>query len=127
MKKKKNRQALLGNTQESIMQEYLKIPVTPRQTLHFTLVCSNANTPKVQPAKRALAEVLISKGFSEKDLVKCKHKMNPKQSFVEQVESFLNGFQNKLKAAGDFVELVYSRGWLDDTSVNEWFTKVSDG
>ena len=127
MKKNKNRQALLGNTQETIIQKSLEIPVTPRQTLHFTLVCSNANTPKVRPAKRALAEVLISKGFSEKDLVGCKHKMNPRQSFVEQVESFISSFQNKLKAASDFVELVYSRGWLDDASVNDWFKKVSDG
>ncbi len=121
------RNSRLSAARASIIQKSLEIPVTPRQTLQFTLVCSNANTPKIRPAKRALAEVLISKGFSENDLVGCKHKMSSRQSFAEQVESFLNGFQNKVKAAGDFVELVYSRGWLDDTSVNEWFKKVSDG
>ena len=115
----------LNAVRRSIAQEFLGMVVTPRQALQFTLFCDNESTPKIGPAKRALAEELISRGFGEKDLAECSEVPASGQRFADDVECFLNGLQNDMEKARWFVDLAYSQGWIDDAAVHAWFMRLS--
>ena len=119
----KNR--VMSDVRATIMQESMKIPVTPRQTLQFVLVCDNAITPKIRLAKKMLIEVIVSRGFSERDLAECAGHIRARQSLDDQIKRYLNRFRCNTQKAGAFVELAYSRGWVDDASVLGWFEAVS--
>ena len=120
----KNR--VMSDVRATIMQESMEIPVTPRQTMQFVLVCDNAITPKIRLAQRLLIEVIVSRGFSEKDLAECAGHIRARQSLNDQIERYLNRFRCKIQKAGTFVDLAYSRGWVDDAAVLGWFEKVSN-
>ena len=119
----KNR--VMSDVRATIMQESMEIPVTPRQTLQFVLVCDNAITPKIRLAKKMLIEVIVSRGFSERDLAECAGHIRARQSLDDQIKRYLNRFRCNTQKAGAFVELAYSRGWVDDASVLGWFEAVS--
>ncbi len=114
----------LNDARKSIAQEFLGMVITPRQALQFTLFCDNGSTPKIEPAKRALAEELISRGFGKKDLAECSGVPVSGQRFADDVECFLTGLQNDMEKAKWFADLAYSHGWIDDASVNAWFMRV---
>lgn len=104
-----------------------QIMMTMRGVLLFTLLACNTDTPKIIPAKRMLAERLVMRGFKDDELAEVGGGSFFGRSVIDRVDSFLNSLQAEGAKANEFIDLAYSRDWLNDVAVQSWFGAVSGG
>lgn len=100
--------------------------VSMRGTLKLVLMTKCDSNSTVALAKTMLAERLVIRGFNEKELIAC---MGGTQGFgktvVDKVVCYLNAIQNDDEKIKRFIDLAYSREWLDNISVQHWFETVA--
>ena len=102
-----------------------QIMMTMRGVLLVTLLANNTDTPKIIPAKRMLAERLVMRGFKDDELAECGGGSFLGRSIIDRVDSFLNSLQADGAKANEFIDLAYSKGWLNDAAIQSWFGAVS--
>jgi len=102
-----------------------QIMMTMRGVLLMTLLAQNTDTPKITPAKRMLAERLVMRGFKDDELSECRGGSFLGRSAIDRVDSFLNSLQPDGAKTNEFIELAYSRNWLNDAAVQSWFNDMA--
>ena len=101
-----------------------KIMFSMKGLLLFTLLQNNAETPKIGPAKRMLAERLVMRGFKDNELAEVGEGFIGR-SVIDRVEAYLNSLQPDGAKTNAFIDLAYSRHWLDDAAVQSWWNAVA--
>ena len=101
-----------------------KIVLSMRGLLLFTLLQNNAETPKIGPAKRMLAERLVMRGFKDDELAAVGSGFIGR-SVIDRVDAYLNSLQPDGAKVNEFIDLAYSRHWLDDAAIQSWWNAVA--
>ncbi|MBP2667488.1 MAG: hypothetical protein H6Q76_2468, partial [Firmicutes bacterium] len=98
-----------------------------RGVLLMTLLAKNTDTPKIIPAKKMLAERLVMRGFKDNELAEVGGGSFLGRSVIDRVASFLNSLQADGSKANEFIDLAYSKDWLNDVALQSWFGAVAGG
>ena len=101
-----------------------KIVLSMRGLLLFALMQNNAETPKIGPAKRMLAERLVMRGFKDDELAEAGSGFMGR-SIIDRVAAYLDSLQPDGAKVKAFIEMAYSRHWLDDAAVQSWWNAVA--
>jgi len=104
-----------------------QIMMTMRGVLLMTLLAKNTDTPKIIPAKKMLAERLVMRGFKDNELAEVGGGSFLGRSVIDRVASFLNSLQADGSKANEFIDLAYSKDWLNDVALQSWFGAVAGG
>lgn len=101
-----------------------QIVFSMRGLLLFTLMAKNTETPKIGPAKRMLAERLVMRGFKDDELAEVGSEFLGR-SIIDRVAAYLDSLQADGAKVKAFIDLAYSRYWLDDAAVQSWWNAVA--